>query len=151
MSSTSLLPFSQMRVQDHLSNIRCIRQQHHQPVHSHTEAAIRRHTIAHRPQVILVHRVAFFVVSSVIATHFQEARFLVERVVQFCKSVAQLHPSYKSLETFHDLRVAGFALRQGGDIAGVIVDKGRLDQARLQIVTQQRLDQLAARIPGVGF
>ncbi len=102
-----------MREQDHLADRAFPGEQHRQPVHSHAETALRRHAVGHGAQVILVHRVQVLVFRLEGVTHLHEARFLVERVVQLGKGVAELHPADVAFEALHRGRVARLALRQG--------------------------------------
>ena len=122
-----------------------IQKEHGQAVDAHAKAAVGGHAVAHGPQVILVHWVFLFIVGGIVAAHFEKTLFLVERIVQLGKSIAQFKSSNVSLETLHRHRVAGDGLRQRGDVTRVVVQEGGLDQGRLQEFTEQEVDQLAAR------
>ena len=61
---------------------------HRQAVDTHAETAVGRHAVAHGAQVILVERMALFVVGLIITSHFEEALLLVKWVIKFGKSVA---------------------------------------------------------------
>src|SRR5206468_3194331 len=53
----------QRREQDHVSDRRRVRQQHHQPVDANTEAAGGRETVLERAQVVVVDWLRFLVAS----------------------------------------------------------------------------------------
>ena len=40
-----------------------------------------RHAVRHGPQIIFIHGMAFFIFRLIVAAHFQETRFLVERII----------------------------------------------------------------------
>ena len=50
-----------MREQNHISYRRRVGQQHCQPIHADAFTGCRRHAIAQRPDVVVVHQVRFFV------------------------------------------------------------------------------------------
>ena len=124
-----------------------ISQQHGQAVDAHTKAAVGRHAIGHGLEIILIHRVALFILIGIIAPHLYKTRFLVQRIVQLGEGVAQFHAAHKPLEAFHGLRIARFTLRQRRNIARVIVQEGRLDKVGLQKVADQAVNQLTAGSP----
>ena len=90
-----------------------IEQQHRQAVHTHAEAAVGGHAIAHGAQIILVERVLLRVVGVVVASHFEETLFLIERIVQLGEGVAQLKACCITFEPFHGERITrhGFCQR----------------------------------------
>ena len=87
---------------------------------------------------------ALFIVSFVITSHFEEALFLVERIVQLGEGVAELETGYVTFETFHGSRSPGFGLGQRRNVARVVVQECRLDQGRLEELGEQEIDQFAA-------
>ena len=85
----------------------------------------------------------FFVVS-VVTSHFEEALFLVERVVQFSEGVAQFKTSDIYFKAFHGQRIIGNGFCQWRNIARIVIEKRRLDQSWLKKFAEQEVDQLAA-------
>ena len=77
-----LLLGSHLRIQNDLAYARLIRQEHHETVDTHSKAAVRRHTIFHRPEVVLIKRMPLFIIRPVKLRHLDESLLLIDRMAR---------------------------------------------------------------------
>src|SRR5690606_11889057 len=96
---TIFLP--QWRKEDDFAQGMLTSEHHHKPIYTQSKTTGRRHAVSQSAQVVLVHRVALFIIFGVSTSELKKAFFLIERVIKLSESVAKLHPTNIALETFH--------------------------------------------------
>lgn len=101
-----------MREQNHVTNRRRVRQQHHQPVDTDTFTCSRRHAVLQCTDEVGV-EMHGFVITGILLGHLGvEAFGLVFGVVQFRIGVGDLAATDKQLETIGHVRIFVIAPRQ---------------------------------------
>src|SRR5688572_24156592 len=85
------------------------------------------------------------IVRLIVTSHFEEALLLIERIIQFSKSIAQFKTSRVRFKTFHSQRISGDRFCQRRNIAWIVIEKHWLYKSRLQKFGEQEIDQFAAR------
>ena len=94
-----------MREQNHLPNIRSVRQDHHEAIDSHPKSPRRRHSVFEGSEKVLVNGMGLFVSFLLTPKLCFHPRSLVIRIVELTKGVANLHCADEGLESLHQSRV----------------------------------------------
>ena len=137
-----------MRKQHDLTYRGLVGEKHRQPIDSHAEASVWRHSVPHRSQIIFIDRVRLFEIGLVQTLHLFKTRLLLDRIVELGESIAHFHPADEELESLHMSLVAWNTLSQRGNVARVIRYNRRLYKIRLGKITKQAVDQFSPACPG---
>ena len=98
-----------------------------------------------RKQEILIDALRLFITGGPQAFLSLKAGPLVHGIVQLGECVGDLYPAGEELESFDKTWVIGSALGQRRDVDGIVTDERGLNQRRLDVAFEERLDQLAGR------
>jgi len=130
-----------MGKQDHFPYAPSAAQEHNQSIDTNAETAGRGHAVTEGIQVIVIHGMLLLILVRIGSSHFQEALFLVQGVIQFRKGIAELHTANKTLETLNGGWIVGLTLCQGRDVSRVIKKEGWLHVVWFQQITDDIVDQ----------
>jgi hypothetical protein len=132
-----------VREQQHVANIRRVRQDHDQAIDADTAATGRRHAVFQRADVVgvVVHRL--FIAGVLGLDLRQETRRLVFRIVQLREAVGDLAAHHEQLEALGDAFAGVRSARQRRHFDRVVDDEGRLPQLRFGGLFEQRQLQRA--------
>src|SRR4029077_9889953 len=103
-----------------------IGEEHGKPVDANAHSGCGRHTVGEGADIVKIDFAGHFFATA--GNLLAKAAFLLLRVVQFGKGIAQLHPGNENLESFDEGRVVGPALRQGRNVCREIIKQGWLNQ-----------------------
>src|SRR2546427_12645185 len=102
----------QHREQNHLADVRLVREDHQQPVDTETDAARRRHAVLERPQEVLIELLRVLVARGSQARLLRESFGLILGVVQLAECVRHFALLAEQFPPLHSLRIAALDLRQ---------------------------------------
>ena len=109
-------------------------QHHRQPVDADAAAAVRRHPVRHRLDVVGVAGLGLGVAGLPLRLLHREALRLLLGVVELAEGVRDLHPAHDRLEALDERLVAVGRAGERGELDRPVVDDRRLDQLRLDEV-----------------
>src|SRR5471032_127999 len=137
--------------QKYVTNIRRIRNDHHQAVYADTAAAGWGHAVFQRADVVCVVEHGFFIAGVLGGDLRQEAGRLVFRVVQLGEAVGDFAAYHEQFEAFGDAGNRVGSARQWRHFDRVVDDVGWFPQLRLSRFFEQRQLQCAQAGGGEWF
>ena len=105
-----------VRKEDHVADRVFVGQQHHEPVDADADAGGGRHAVAEGTDVVFVEDHRLFVAAFAFGHLIDKAFVLLLRIVQFAKTVRDLHAVDEQLETLGDIRVIRATLLKSGEM-----------------------------------
>ena len=92
-----------------------------------------------------------FLVIAVSAAHLEEALFLIERIIQLGKGIAEFKTGHVAFEAFDREGITRFGLGKGRYVTWIIIEKGGLDEPGFEELAQHEIDQFSAGGMGIGL
>ena len=135
------------REEDDLADVVLLAKKHAEAVNAAADAACRRHAVIQGVDEAKVDVGGFLISPFPGGELGVEAFLLVEGIVELAVGVAHLSSADEELEPLDEARV--FApLCQRGDLDGVGMDEGRLDEALLDEFVEEGVHDVANAVPG---
>ena len=117
------------RKEDHVADVRRVREIHEQPVDADADAAHRRHAVLHRAQIVLVHARRFVVARGRSRACASNRRRWSIGSFSSLNAFASSLPAREQLEPLGERRIAALRLRERRQLDRIVDDERRLVRA----------------------